>query len=91
LSADNDYQFGVLKWADCLEYGKGVKTDACRAARCYKKFVEEADCMNKYYLDGFGGIVVGDWMTLEVSSRAESIAALVGYASEHWESCVARG
>jgi hypothetical protein len=47
--------------------------------------------MKKYCLNGFRGIVVGNGITLKVSSRAESIAALVGYASEHWESCVARG
>jgi hypothetical protein len=37
----------------------------------------------------FGGIVVNEGMTLEVSTRADSIAALVGYASGHWESCLA--
>jgi hypothetical protein len=45
LSAGGDYPFRVLKWVDYLEYGKGRRTDACEAARCYTKFVEEADCM----------------------------------------------
>jgi TPR repeat protein len=91
LLADEDYTFGVVKWADCLEYGKSVGADAYEAARYYKKFIDDADRMKEYNLDDFWEIVVGNGMTLEVSNRAESIAALVGYAREHWESCVAVG
>jgi hypothetical protein len=82
---------GVFKWGDCLEYGKGVSADACEASRNYKKFVECADRKQEYRWDGLGDIMVSDGMTLKASSWAESIAALFGYASEHWESCVTGG
>jgi hypothetical protein len=63
----NWVSLGALKWADFLEHGKGVGADTCQAGQYYKTFVEYRDRMNKYYWDGFGGIVVGDGMTLEVS------------------------
>jgi TPR repeat protein len=91
LSGDGDCPLGALKWADCLEYGKGVKADACEAGRYYKKFIECADRKNEYYWDDLEEIMVCDAMTLEVSSRAESIAALFCYAPEHWKSCVTGG
>jgi hypothetical protein len=88
---DGDYPLDVFKWADCLEYGKGVSADACEAGRYYKTFVECADGKKEYRWDGLGNIMVSDGMTLEVSSRAELIAALFGYASEHCKSCVTGG
>jgi TPR repeat protein len=91
LSGDANCPLGALKWADCLEYGRGIRADACEAGRYYQKFVERADRKNDYYWDGLGGIMVCDGMTLEVSSREESIAALFGYAWEHWKSCVTGG
>jgi hypothetical protein len=86
LSADGDYPLGVFKWADCLEYEKGVGADGCEAGRYYKKFVECADRKKEDRWDGLGDIMVCDEITLKVSSRVESIAALFGYASEHWKS-----
>jgi hypothetical protein len=91
LSADGNCPIGALKWADCLEHGKGVGADACEAGRYYKKFVECVDHIKEYRWDGFVGTMVCDRKTFEVSSRAESIAALFGHASEHWKSCVTGG
>jgi hypothetical protein len=62
-----------------------------RRLNLQKAFVEVTYRMCDYYLDGLGGIVVSGRRAREVLRGAEWIAALVSYASGHWESCVAGG